>query len=150
MRKSGDVLASLFLIFVGMGVIIGGSKLSIGTVREPQAGFFPFVGGVSLIVLCLILLIQGLRGRSAGIQAFGELLRPVFLILGMVVYILLFDLVGYIIATIILSIIVLRILDTKSWWVIAGVSFSLAVGTYILFDRLLSMPLPGGILERIL
>ena len=62
--------------------------------------------------------------------------------IGLLAYVLLFDPAGYIIATIVLSVIVLRILDTKSWWVIGGVSLLLAFGTFFLFDRLLGMPLP--------
>jgi putative tricarboxylic transport membrane protein len=147
MRKPGDIISSLFLILFGIVILCGAGKLGIGSVKEPQAGFFPFVGAMTLIVLSLLLLVQGLRGHSKGIQAFGDLLRPVLLIGGMLIYVFLFDPAGYIIATLILSAIVLRILDTKSWWVIGGVSLFLAFGTFVLFDRLLGMPLPDGILK---
>lgn len=149
MGRVNDVIASLFLVLVGVAVIIEANKLTIGTIKNPGAGFFPFLGGCCLIVLCLILLVQALRGRSLGVKAFGDLLRPALLVIGFVVYTLIFDLAGYVISTIILSAVVLRILDTKSWWVVAGVSIFIAVGTYILFDRFLQTPLPAGILQRI-
>ena len=41
-RKSGDIIATVFLIFVGIGVIIGAGKLNIGSVKHLQAGFFHF------------------------------------------------------------------------------------------------------------
>jgi putative tricarboxylic transport membrane protein len=150
MRKLGDFWASLVLIFIGAGVIIGAIKLRVGSATEPQPGFFPFVGGVLLMVLSSILLVQAWRGRSLGTKAFGELRRPTILILGMVAYVIIFDWVGYVVATIILSGIVLRILETKSWWVLIAVSLVLSVGSYILFDRLLGVTLPNGILAKLL
>jgi len=150
MRKLGDVLAGLLLVLIGAGVIIGALKLHVGSATEPQPGFFPFVGGVLLILLSSVLLMKGLRGTSIGTKAFGELKRPIILIVGMVVYVIIFDWVGYVIATIILSAIVLRILETKSWWVLTVVSLVLSVGSYILFDRLLGVTLPPGILSKLL
>jgi putative tricarboxylic transport membrane protein len=149
MHKQINVVASLFLIIVGIVTILGSNGLAIGTIRDPGAGFFPFLGGIGLVVLSLILLVQALRGRSMGVQRFGELLRPCILVIGLLAYALLFDPAGYIITTIVLSVVVLLILEEKSWWVVGGVSVLIAVGTYFLFDRLLQTPLPTGILGKV-
>jgi len=143
-------LAGLIFVLIGVGVIIGALTLRVGSATEPQPGFFPFVGGVLLLILSSILFVQGLRGRSLGTKAFGELRRPAILIVAMVVYVVILDGVGYVIATIMLSAIVLRILETKSWWVIVVASLVLSVGSYILFDRLLGVTLPNGILAKLL
>ena len=143
-------MAGLIFVLIGVGVIIGALKLRVGSATEPQPGFFPFVGGVLLLILSSILFVQGLRGRSLGTKAFGELRRPAILIVAMVVYVVILDGVGYVIATIMLSAIVLRILETKSWWVIVVASLVLSVGSYILFDRLLGVTLPNGILAKLL
>jgi putative tricarboxylic transport membrane protein len=68
--------------------------------------------------------------------------------MGLVIYVLIFDIAGYILATVILSVIVLRVLEPKTRWIFAVVSLILAIGSYLLFDRLLGVLLPGGILER--
>ena len=149
-QKLKDSLAGVILILIGAGVIIGALKLRVGSATEPQPGFFPFVGGALLLVLSSILLVQALRGRSLGTKAFGELRRPAILIAAMVVYVMILDGVGYVIATIMLSAVVLRILETKSWWVLAVVSLVLSIGSYVLFDRLLGVTLPSGILGRFL
>jgi putative tricarboxylic transport membrane protein len=148
-RNWVDVLASLFFGFIGVGVIVGAIKLRIGTATEPQPGFFPFLGGIALILLCIILLFQAWRGRTAA-HPFGELKRPAILILGLVFYVAVMDFLGYVIATVILSALVLFIMDTERWWVLVGVSLFLSLGTFYLFDRLLAMPLPEGLLAGIL
>ena len=62
MRKPGDVIGGLVLLCVGAWAIIGGVKLHLGKVSEPQPGFFPFWGGVVLAVLSGILLVQAWSG----------------------------------------------------------------------------------------
>jgi putative tricarboxylic transport membrane protein len=149
MKKWSDIIASLFFAFIGMGVMLKAVQLRIGTATEPQPGFFPFLGGITITILSGFLLVQAWRGRSAGTQSFGNLRRPSLLILGLFFYVFLLDALGYIISTTLLAAIVLYIMETKPWWVLAGVSLSLSIGTFILFDRLLSMPLPKGILTII-
>jgi putative tricarboxylic transport membrane protein len=143
---TGDTVASVFGILLGGAVIIGAIRLHLGTPREPQPGFFPFVAALILVVLCGILLVQALCGRRQGMEAFGELWRPVILIAGLFVYAVVLDVVGYVVATILLSVVVLRVLDTKSWWKLIIIGLVLSLGTYFLFDRLLDVSLPAGIL----
>jgi putative tricarboxylic transport membrane protein len=145
-RKTGDILAGLFGICLGVAVMIGAIRLHLGTAHEPQPGFFPFVAGAILATLCGILLVKALSGRGQGTEAFGELWRPVILIIGLSVYSVVLDVLGYIFATVILAGVVLRVLDTKEWWKVVVISLLLSIGTYILFDRLLDVTLPGGIL----
>jgi len=149
-KKRGDTVASFFGIFIGVAVMIGAKRLHLGTPSEPQPGFFPFAVGGVLIVLCAILLLQAFSGRGEGAESFGELWRPAILAIGLFVYSVLLDPLGYIIATTILSVVVLRVLDTKAWLKLAGISLILSIGTYFLFDRLLDVSLPRGILIGLL
>ncbi len=148
MRKLGDLFAGFFFACVGIGVTIGALRLGLGRAVEPQPGFFPFLSGVALAVLSAVLLFEAWIGRSAGTQAFGNLWRPSMIVMGLVVYVLIFDLAGYIVATIVLSAIVLRVMETKKRWILAVMSLILAVGSYVLFDRVLGVLLPSGILAR--
>jgi putative tricarboxylic transport membrane protein len=148
MRKLGDLFASLFFIALGIGVTVGAIRLGLGKIVEPEPGFFPFLSGVALTVLSLILFIQALVGRCAVIRASGRLWRPAAIVMGLIVYVLIFDIAGYIVATILLSVVVLRVLEPRTKWIFAVVSLVLAVGSYLLFDRLLGVLLPRGILER--
>jgi putative tricarboxylic transport membrane protein len=72
--------------------------------------------------------------------------RPVILIAGLFVYAVVLDVVGYVVATTVLSVVVLRVLDTKTWWKLLVISLALSLGTYLLFDRLLDVSLPEGVL----
>ena len=150
MKKRGDIVAGFFGSFIGVAVMIGANRLRLGTPSEPQPGFFPFAAGGVLIVLCVVLLLQAFSGRGQGSESFGELWRPAILGISLLVYSVVLESLGYIIATIILSVVVLRILDTKTWLKLAGISLVLSLGTYFLFDRLLDVSLPSGILTGLM
>ncbi len=142
----GDMIGSLLLVLTGIGVIVGSIRLRIGTPTNPEPGFFPFLGGVILIALSCILMVQGWLGGGKEGKAFGEMRRPGILVVGMGVYVVILDSLGYVLATILIAAVILRVLGVKSWRVLGMVSIALAVGTYLLFARLLGIELPAGVL----
>jgi hypothetical protein len=149
MKNTGDVVGSLFLFFLGIGAVIGAIQLHVGSPTEPQPGFFPFLGGISLIVLSSIIFLKGGIGQSQQKVVFGEVVRPALLLVVMIALVAVLDRVGYVIGTLLASGLILRILNVKSWWVLILTSLCLSVGTYTLFDKLLGIDLPVGILVRL-
>jgi len=145
-RKKGDILAGLFFIFMGIGTIWEALKLQLGTASKPQPGFFPFLGGFFLIAFSAILVIRAMQGKSTGGKRFKVLGPPAIMVVTLYIYISILNFVGYCIATIPLSMVVLRVLDTKKWSVLLSRSVILSVITYFLFKKLLEVPLPNGIL----
>jgi len=148
MKNTGDVVGSLFLFFLGIGAVIGAIRLHVGSPTEPQPGFFPFLGGISLIVLSSIIFLKRGVGQRQKKVVFGEVGRPALLLVVMIALVAVLDSVGYVIGTFIASGLILRILNVKSWRVLLLTSLCLSIGTYILFDRLLGIELPVGILVR--
>jgi hypothetical protein len=149
MKNTGDVVGSFFLFFLGIGAVIGAIRLHVGSPTEPQPGFFPFLGGLSLIVLSSIILLKGGLGQSQKKVVFGEVGRPALLLVVLIVLVGVLDRLGYVIGTFIASGLILLILNVKSWRVLILTSLCLSVGTYILFDKLLGIELPVGILVRL-
>jgi len=149
MRNRSDVFGSIFLFLLGIGAIIGAVQLQVGSPTEPQPGFFPFVGGLIVAAFSIILFFQGCLKKSTEQVAFGEIGRPALLLGVMVLLVLVLENLGYVIGTFIASVLILRILSVKSWRGLIVTSLGLSVGTYILFDRLLGVDLPVGILSHL-
>jgi uncharacterized membrane protein YidH (DUF202 family) len=150
MRNRTDIIGSVLLIFIGIGVVIESIRLKLGTPLMPQPGFFPFLGGSLLIGLSIILLIQGwLRRENSTPQprkVVGELRRPVILIVGMSIYTAVLESLGYVLPTIILIAVILRVLGVTSWKILILASLGLSLGAYVLFGRILGIDLPTGVL----
>jgi putative tricarboxylic transport membrane protein len=148
MKNRSDVAGGFFLFLLGIGAIIGAIQLHVGSPTEPQPGFFPFLGGISLMVFSSIIFLKGWLGYSQKKVALGEVGRPALLLVVMIVLVAVLDRLGYVIGTFVASGLILRILNVKSWRVLILTSLCLSIGTYILFDKLLGIELPVGILVR--
>ena len=150
MRNRTDIIGSILLILVGIGAVVESIRLHIGTPLMPAPGFFPFLGGLLLVGLSLSLLIQGWLGRGKSSQqpreAFGKLRPPVILIVSMSVYTAVLEFLGYVLPTIVLVAVILRVLGVKSWKILGLAGLGLSVGTYVLFGRILGIDLPAGVL----
>lgn len=153
MRSRRDIIASVLLILVGTGVIIESIRLKVGTPLMPQPGFFPLLGGAVLIGLALVLLVQSFLGRGEASrlpqEAFGELRRPVILVVCLGLYTALMEPVGYVLPTFLIAAVILRVLGVTSWKILGSASLGLSIGTYVLFGRILGIDLPAGVLSFI-
>ena len=148
MRKPGEIIVGLCFLGIGVGFTAGAIRLEIGKPTEPQPGFFPFLDGIILIILSTIFLFQAWSGRAGETQAFGKLRGPAIVILGLILYVASLETLGYVIATAMLSAVILWVLETR-FRVLIPVSLLLGTLSYTLFDRLLGVPLPGGLLAKI-
>jgi putative tricarboxylic transport membrane protein len=147
MQNKRDVISSVVLILVGLVVIVWSIRLQVGTLLRPMPGFFPFLVGFGIIALSLILLAQGWLGRTTASKAYGRWQRPLIMVAGLAVYSIILDPLGYILSTIFIAAITLRILGVMSWKVIGASSVVLSVLVYFLFTRLLGVELPAGVLS---
>lgn len=149
MRKSGDIVVGLFFLAIGIVFMIGAIKLQVGVPTEPRPGFFPFIDGIILIVLSALFLFQAWGGRASESHAFGKMGGPALVVLTLILYVATLETLGYVITTTILSAIVLKVMETKPR-ILVLVSLILAVVSYLLFDRLLGVTLPSGLLAAFL
>jgi len=146
MQNKNDMIAGGLLILTGMGVMIYSIHLEVGTILRPLPGFFPFLVGFMVIALSLILVIQGFLGRSKAPQPFGDWQRPSIMVACMGAYAAILEPLGYVLSTIFIAAVTLRILGVMSWKLISLGSLILSVGVYFLFTRMLGVELPAGIL----
>jgi putative tricarboxylic transport membrane protein len=149
MRKSGDIAVGLFFLAIGIVFMIGAVMLQVGVPTEPRPGFFPFIDGIILIGLSVLFLIQAWSGKTGDSPAFGKTGGPVLVVLTLILYVVTLETLGYIITTAILSAVVLKVMETKPR-ILVLVSLILAVVSYLLFDRLLGVTLPRGLLTAFL
>lgn len=139
-----DRIAGSVFFLLGVGAVIGAVRLQIGSPSEPQPGFFPVLGGAALMLLSAILIVQNFRGRSSGAEPFGPLRAPLLALAGLVAFVALLGPLGYVPATATLAVVLLLVFEVRTLWVFALTVPILSVGTYVLFDRMLGIPLPPG------
>jgi putative tricarboxylic transport membrane protein len=147
MRKPGEIIVGLCFLAIGIGFTAGAVKLQIGVPTEPRPGFFPFMDGIILIVLSALFLIytRSKRTEENDCQVAGKLSGPILIVLTLILYVATLEMLGYVITTALLSAVVLKVMETKLR-VLVLVSLILPVVSYLIFDRLLGVTLPRGLL----
>ena len=147
MRNKRDMVFAAVLILLGIAVIIGALRLKLGTPLHPGAGFFPFLIGIVLIALSILLLIRAWLMGGGAHQPFKEWKQASIVVAAQAFYVATLDVLGYVFCSILLSFAVLRSMEVRSWKTLLGASLILSVGAYILFRYILGVDLPAGLLE---
>jgi putative tricarboxylic transport membrane protein len=148
-RNWSDIGAGVFFLLIGVGALVGATRIHLGTPAQPQPGLFPFLGGVFIVVMSSVLIVRAWLGYGKRTQTLGEIREPAILVAGLAVYVGILNPLGYVLATIFLGVVVLWVLGIRSWRVIAATSLGMSVGTYLVFCSLLGVELPAGLLEGI-
>ena len=146
-----DISSGLFLLFFAIFIAIESCRLGLGEWNNPGAGYFAFGGALILGIMSLSVLLKGFRNRSEKEISLPDSeplnWRNVFFVLaGMIIYSFIFDKIGFILSTFLLIVFFLRVIAPQRWAVTILIAFFCALGSYLLFDVLLSAELPKGIL----
>ena len=152
--KQRDLISSL--LWVGFGALFIVGSLQQGLIRRgaPGPGFVPFITGIILVVLALMVLLPSLFGKhwegEGMVEKFfperGSLKRILLAIAALVAYGLAVNYAGYFITTFVFMIFACRLMEPEKWRTVLIVSLATAGISYFLFIRLLDVPLPIGIL----
>lgn len=148
-----DQITSLIWLLIGLFIIIKSIfSLEISSIRHPGPGLFPMGTGIILSSLSLISLIRATIDKSVGRKNVSELWaglkwHKMFYTLGAtLVFIIVLDTVGFLLSTFFLLTFLLKAIEPQGWKVTIGLAVLISAGSYILFDRILQLPLPKGFL----
>lgn len=130
---------------LGLAVALGGHRLGFGTLTEPGPGFVPVLVGWTLVALsALQVWVHRRASGNGGTPLFTRMLRPALLLFALALYVAILDSAGYVIATFVLQLVVLRLAGIESLSRSLAVAAIAVAVSYTLFDRLLGVTLPGG------
>jgi putative tricarboxylic transport membrane protein len=129
--------------------------MKYGGIRTfPSAGFFPFMGGVILISLSIMLLISTIMGKEKEMED-GKLIkffpqkdsvkRLVITLSILFMYSISLVYLGFFIATLLFMILLLKLLEPQRWTTSLIIAFLTSISAYLLFVTLLKLQLPIGV-----
>jgi len=148
MRKRNFISGIVLLALAG-AIMMEAGKLSFGSLREPEAGFLPFILSVLLTVFSLILLGQSIKEKKDEEEVSFEMKFGNWKRIGLAMGVLLFftffvERLGYLISSFFLVAFLLRAIEPQKWWLVIGIAFLSSLGSYVLFVLCLGTPLPEG------
>lgn len=148
-----DKFSSIFWFGLGLVIIYGACEIGLGRLNSPGGGLFIFVLGVFLALLALIILISSWAreikdtGSRASLWAGLKWKYPVYILAGLLIYILIIPKFGYILATIFLMLFLFGLFEHHKWKVVILEAIICGLVSYFVFGPWLQVRLPRGVLE---
>jgi putative tricarboxylic transport membrane protein len=149
MVKAQRITAILF-IMLGIYVITYSLvQLEVGAINKPGSGFFTLICGLGIFIMSLLWIIFGFKGKenTDSLWETRQWLSPLIAVAVTLVYAFLMESLGYLLSTAVFIVL---------WQVIIAKGKKLTIilfavlGTaamYTVFEILLSVPLPNGLLR---
>lgn len=143
---NADRVSGMALLIFALAVAWEAAKLPFGSINMPDAGFFPLSLAVALALLSGLILVRTWLPETAAAmkpswQGAG---RVPIAVATMVAYVAVIDWLGYLLATALVMLSLLRGIERLKWRTSVAVTVVSVVGSYVLFRRL-GVPLPAGI-----
>ncbi len=130
--------------------IWGSINLSMGSLKKPGSGFFPFLLAIVLALFSLVLIYQNWARDKSPLPFWQRhnWLRPLLGLIILISYAVLVNSLGFIISTFLFLIIWMALIERLGWKTIFGVSIATTVILFFIFALLLDVPLPKGLLAN--
>ncbi len=144
-----DTVSALVLLALSLLICSASlSTLSYGHYHLPGPGFLPFWTGLLIGLMSLGLLVKSIwQGGGVGGKFFqGSFRKPLYALLALIAYGLLFVILGYLICNLLFMIFMILLMEKKKWYVAVGSGLITALAFYGVFSVWLQVPLPRGIL----
>lgn len=136
------VIFMLFSIVIGLDAL----QMPFGSFSDPGAGFFPLLLSFSLLTCAIVLLGMQWRGKSM-VPTPEPVSRDVLWLIGaLFAAAWLFERAGFLITMTLFLGVVLKKLAGRSWATTVVLALAGSIASFILFDRLLHITLPSGLL----
>jgi putative tricarboxylic transport membrane protein len=147
-----NLLSSSILLGLALFVLMASRKFQVWVAGEPGEGFFPVLLALTLGVLSAISLIIAYRDSSPGSPPDGPRTPIVWkkllsYILGLFAYAIFFGPLGYIVSSMVILLFIMRVAEGLSWQKSITISIITLFISYLVFEKMLMVPLPRGILE---
>jgi hypothetical protein len=145
-----EFLSAIFLGIIGIILSIGAYMTGLGFVANPGGGFVPFLIGVVLTLLSLTFLIQRIQGKTSSKKPppfwpeKRSKVRVAYSLGAILVYVLVFEWMGFAVATFGLFLFLLKTIDPVKWRSAIFLSFLVTIIWFLLFQVFLKAQLPEG------
>jgi putative tricarboxylic transport membrane protein len=140
-RLTGVVLVALAVAY---GVTAGGYQAMIGDPLGPAV--FPLALAIALGILSLYLIVRA--DREPDWPRGRALLKQVLALVVFVAYAYLLEPLGFLVTTLLAVLVLGRLLGARLWQA-AAAGAAIAGVLFVLFDSLLGLPLPAGVLDLV-
>ncbi len=141
-------LAPLVLLALGVAALLTARGMGLGQLTAPGPGLWPFIVAVLLTLTAAVLLFldpaEDYEPWTAGT------VRILVGLVGLAVFILLFETIGFVIPAFVLLTLWLRFFGEESWRMALVLAATGSLVLYLVFVTALGVPFPEGPIDRLI
>ena len=148
--NNSELWGGLIGLALGGFVIWSGLKLKLGTINDPGSGFMLFYLGLLMCAFAVSIILASVTEGGPTFGSRWEDVRwskPVLIIVCLIAYAFALEPLGFLIATIPLMLLLLRIIDPVRWTLAVPLAVLAPVGVWWVLKHGLSIMLPTGTFE---
>jgi putative tricarboxylic transport membrane protein len=156
-RPKGQIAVSVGVLILGALVLAGAWELPAGGgYAQVGPGVVPRIVGAGMLLLGAMLLREALTGGFRGVDEEAEIHLPMdwaafaWVTGGILVYGVLVERAGFLIASTLLFVAVARGFTSRRWLLNAAVGLLVAAFIFAVFNYALGLQLPAGVLKPVL
>jgi putative tricarboxylic transport membrane protein len=144
---TGGAGGALFWLVVGALACYGATRLGLGSVTEPGAGFIFFWSGLVLALLSLIVLADAVRAADDSVNALEKMnwAKIALILLSLLLYGYFLERLGFVLTTFVLLSFLLGWIEGTSWGRSVAVASAATLACFAIFELWLKIKLPKGI-----
>jgi putative tricarboxylic transport membrane protein len=141
-----DRLAGGALSLLALAVLFESRRLPLGTLRNPGPAYLPVVLAALLLLSGLALVALGGRAPRPAALGWGEARHAAAIVTAVAVAALLLERLGYRLTMALMLLFLVGVVERRGGVTAALFAAALALGSFLLFDTVLRVPLPRGAL----
>lgn len=135
------IITSFFLLGSAAYLYFAG-QLTFGSLQSPHSGFLPILVGIIALVVSLLLMFKQLQTKTSSSSNTVDWTKFIFILIGLLFYITVFNIIGYLTTTFIFLFYLFKIADTTGWLQPFAMAACSSTAFYFLFKYYLAVTLP--------
>jgi putative tricarboxylic transport membrane protein len=156
MRSSGlrinnaELWGGAIWFAISLFVIDQGRKLGLGAVNQPGMGFTMFWIGIVMAGLSLGVAAQAIKTEGPSVRALwsgSRWMKTLIVIVTFIIYAIAFTRIGFLLSTIPMMIVLLRVIDPVRWVLALPLAVGAPLMVWWVLKSLLQIQLPNGVFE---
>ena len=147
--KNNDQRSSLIWCVIGLAIALYSGKYGLGMLSSPGPGFVPFLAGLAIGGLSLVVFFQqwreGKKEKLKDLWAKRDWPTMLKVMGALALYAVFLKSLGFLLTTFFLIVYLFRIIEPMTWKKVLIGAFLTAFGSYVVFEVWLEAQLPAGI-----
>ncbi|MBP2629566.1 MAG: hypothetical protein H6Q70_194 [Firmicutes bacterium] len=135
------IITGLFLLG-SVAYLYFAGQLTFGSLQSPHSGFLPILVGIIALVVSILIMFKQLQTKTSSSSNSVDWTKFIFILIGLLFYITVFNIIGYLTTTFIFLFYLFKIADTTGWFLPFTMAACSSTAFYLLFKYYLAVTLP--------